>query len=826
MDPDRRFLSADDVEIVVSPKILVLDDDENLLASLARVHGNRYDLTMSSSGEKALEIVREQGPFGVVISDLRMPEMDGIEFLSHVRESSPNTVRMILTGYADLNAAIDAVNNGQVFRFLTKPISARALGGALDAGLEQHRLIMASEANLVERERRFRTAIAELPLPVMFHAEDGEVLLINHVWTEISGYPQDEIPDINAWTNLAFGPRQDEIKSQIKQIYQKVGKTEEGEVEINTKKGSKRVWDFRSAPMGELPDGRRAVVSIASDVTERKSMEESLKLAGRVFESTTNGIMITDPQGQILDVNPALSEMTGFARGDMLGQNPSIFKSGRHEQGFYQGLWRSLVQTGSWRGEIWNRRQDGEVFPCWETVSVVKGPGGETTNYVAVMSDLSALKDVEEQLEYLSRNDPLTGLPNRVTLRDRLVHSLSYAKMNEQAVVLLYLDLDHFKLINESLGHQRGDQLLIKVSERLKENIREIDTLIRWSGDHFAIAMVDDLETTEAALTAQRILEGFKEPFDLDGHRVFVSASIGLAVHPADAGDENELIQHGDTAMNAAKEDGRNRYKFFASHMNAKVTERLNLNVEMRTALENREFRLHYQPRLDLTSGRVQGMEALIRWQHPSRGLVPPDKFLPAAEESDLIVQIGSWVLKEACGQAQKWLAQGLEIGRVAVNLSGRQFWDEDLVEMVAGTLKEFDLPTSRLELEVTESVVMSNVENASRILSELVEMGIETSLDDFGTGYSSLYYLKKLPLHILKIDKSFVGELPHSLDDATIVETIANLGHSFGLKLVVEGVETKDQLEFVRELGCELVQGYYFSRPLPPDELASFLTK
>ncbi|BEQ15325.1 putative bifunctional diguanylate cyclase/phosphodiesterase [Desulfoferula mesophila] len=520
-----------------------------------------------------------------------------------------------------------------------------------------------------------------------------------------------------------------------------------------------------------------------------------------------------------------MCRISGYSRDELIGQNPRLFRSGRHDEGFYHRMWQEIKGPGSWRGEIWNRRKNGEIFPGLLTISTVEDGSGKRYGFVASTSDLSPLHQAQERTEYLARHDALTSLPNRDALQDLLQEAMAQADQSGEQVVVSYLDLDQFKLVNESLGYQAGDRTLQEVARRLRRGLEQDNSLVRWGGDHFVAVSVTQRGSADAEDKARRLLESVNLPLDVDGHRLFLTISAGLSLYPGDAQTPEELVQHADTAMHSAKQLGRNHYKMFYETMNQEVVERLALESELRTALEQKQFILHYQPQVELATGRVRGLEALVRWRHTQRGLLMPDQFISVAEDADLIAPLGVQVLEMACRQIRLWMERGLPVERVAVNLSAHQLWEDDLAETVTEIMEKHGCPPQRLELEVTESVIMSSVEKGREALAKLHRLGVEVSIDDFGTGYSSLYYLKKLPFSVLKIDKSFVDDLPGDADSVNIVASIATLAHGMGKQVVVEGVETLPQLESVASCGCEIVQGFYFSRPLPPEEIERILS-
>ncbi len=560
------------------------------------------------------------------------------------------------------------------------------------------------------------------------------------------------------------------------------------------------------------------------DITERKRAEQELRLAAQVFENSREAIMITDAQTRILSVNRAFSDFTGYAAHEVIGQTPRLLASDRHDRDFYQQMWHAVVTAGYWQGEIWNRRRNGEIFPQWLGISAVYDSQGQLTHYVGIFSDLSERKASADQIEFLAHHDSLTALPNRLLLHDRLGRALSQAERNQSSVALLVLDLDRFKLVNDSLGHELGDQLLQMVALGLRQRLRETDTISRQGGDEFLI-LLPDTGQEGAICVARNLLECLNDqPWRVADHSLGVTASIGISLYPDTGQDHDTLLRQAGTALTYAKNGGGNTYRFFAEGMNVNTIERLQLETGLREALERGEFLLHYQPRIELATGRIVGAEALLRWQHPVRGLVPPVHFIPVAEDSGLIIPIGAWVLREACRQARVWQQAGLPILTVAVNLSALQFQRPELLETVEQALAESGLSPEYLELELTESILIQDAASALTTVQQLRATGLKLSIDDFGTGYSSLSYLQKLAVQALKIDQSFVRGLAGDADSAAIVRAVIQLSRSLKLITVAEGVETDAQLAFLRNYGCDQVQGYYFSRPVPAEEFARLL--
>jgi diguanylate cyclase (GGDEF)-like protein/PAS domain S-box-containing protein len=548
------------------------------------------------------------------------------------------------------------------------------------------------------------------------------------------------------------------------------------------------------------------------------------RLADKIFEYASEGVMITDPQGRILNVNRAFTEVTGYTRQEVAGKTPGILNSGRQPPEFYRGMWRSLTENGHWQGEIWNRRKNGEIYLEWLSISAVKDCQGQTTHYVAIFSDITTVKENEARLHTLAYYDALTGLPNRLLFQDRLQQALTRAARDNRLVALMLLDLDRFKIVNDTLGHSAGDALLVDAARRIGGCVRDSDTVARLGGDEFTVILPDVADIRSASKVAQKIVDSLSVPFTLEGHEVFVTTSIGISLYPISARNGEALVKAADIAMYRAKEQGRNNYQFYRSSASAETTALFTLENHLRRALERNELKVFYQPQVEIETGLITGVEALLRWEHPDRGTISPCEFIPLAEETGLIVPIGEWVLREACRQNKAWQDAGIPPLRVAVNVSARQLKQKTLAEKVAEILDDTGLLPEWLELELTESIVMQNAEEAIGLLNQLKSLGVWLSIDDFGTGYSSLSYLKRFPIDTVKIDRSFISGVTRDGDDAAISHAIITLANSLKLKVIAEGVETRDQLVFLREHQCCDAQGYFFSRPLGADQITRLL--
>jgi len=564
-----------------------------------------------------------------------------------------------------------------------------------------------------------------------------------------------------------------------------------------------------------------AVMTILLSQTWRRRALE-MKLAATVFDASPEGIMITDAQTRILNVNPAFCKMRGYDREELIGLKTGVLKSGKNSLEFYQDLWDTLTANGQWSGEITNRRKNGEIIPEWLSINSILGKRGEVLNYVAVFTDLSQRYETEEKIRFLAYHDPLTSLPNRELLSDRANQALLHAAREKHMFALMLIDLDHFKNINDTLGHSAGDQLLIGVTKRLATAIRDVDTLSRLGGDEFVFLPGEIKSLEDAEALALKILAILAEPFEIDGHTLRVTASIGIAVYPDNGSDYETLLREADSAMYNAKRIGRDNVSFPSGKTDERMTEYLNLHAELANAIKNNEIQVHYQPQINLQNDEIKGVEALARWTHPQLGSISPARFIPVAEATGLIAPIGTYILREACHQARAWDRWGLT---VAVNVSAVQFRRADeLLHEIHGALQDSGLEPSRLEIELTESLLMENIEQVEATLVQLKKLGVRISIDDFGTGYSSLTYLKGLEIDVLKIDQSFVRDLEADHDDASIVVAIIQLAKALGMDTVAEGIETHGQLQFLMENGCSVGQGYKFLRPQTAAEVTTFL--
>ncbi|MGZ0715649.1 EAL domain-containing protein [Pseudomonas palleroniana] len=675
-----------------------------------------------------------------------------------------------------------------------------------------------TQQQLQTSEEKFAKAFHASPDGLLLSRQrDGLLIEVNEGFSRLTGFTSATLDrsslDLGIWVDL------NERKHML-ELMQRDGFVRDFICHIRRADGLIRLCELSSRP---LPIGDEdCMLTIARDITERQLMQEKLQQAATVFESTAEGVLITDTRQNISAVNRAFSEITGYSEAEALGQTPRLLASGLHDSAFYAAMWHQLTAHGHWQGEISNRRKNGELYPSWLTISAVRNREQLITHFVAVFADISSLKHAQARLDYQAHHDPLTGLPNRTLFENRLQAALNNQQEIGSQGAVLFLDLDRFKHINDSLGHPIGDLLLKDIAVRLKEQLRDIDTVARLGGDEFIILLPGLQQASDAEHLANKLLACFTPPFQAGEHEFFITASIGTSLYPQDGTDVATLVKNADAAMYRSKAKGRNRVESYTRDLTAQANERVALEHELRRAMERDELSLYYQPKLSLSTQAVIGAEALIRWHHPTFGDVPPEHFIALAEENGMILQIGDWVLEQACRQMHLWKKSFEDFGPLSVNLAGAQLRHPNLLGRIEQLLRDYRLEPERLQLEITENFIMSQAEEALEVLHQLKRLGVQLAIDDFGTGYSSLSYLKRLPLDFLKIDQSFVRGLPDDPHDAAIVRAIIALGHSMQFTIIAEGVENPAQQAFLAAEGCEQMQGYIVSLPLPPELFAA----
>ena len=810
---------------MTEPLRILLIEDEDQDAKLLVLHLQKQGVSFRYhrvAGAEALTeaLHRPDRDWNLILSDYSLPDLDIRNRLHWIMGKLPSAPVILVSGTIGEEAAVDLLKAG-VEDFVSKDNLVR-LVPAIDRAMQAKAARAAqlrAESALALRNR----ALAAASNGVVIAQADGDmpVVYVNAASERITGYPAGEVMGRNFRLLLA----EDRDQPGLQELRAALNSRSQCQVELrNYRKDGSLFWNRLSiAPVTDHHGRVTHFIGIQEDITRQKADEERLRQSAAVFANTSEGMTVTDLAGNILEVNQAFSDITGYRRDEVLGQNPRLLQSGRHGPEFYQAMWTTLREAGHWRGEVWNRRKNGEVYPEWLTLSTVYDEAGEPCNYIGVFADISSIKRSEEQLEYLAHHDPLTGLPNRLLFHARLEHAMEQTRRDATTLAVLFLDLDRFKSVNDLSGQAVGDRLLKEVAERLRGCVRLDDTIARIGGDEFVILLEHVGEPENAGAVARKILQGFGEPFQIEDRTQYLSASIGISIYPGDGEDVASLMRNADTAMYQVKEGDRQGYLYYTEEFTALATERAALENELHRALTLNQLQVYYQPQVDQRSGTLTGAEALLRWQHPERGLISPAVFIPIAEESGLIGEIGSWVLATACAQAQTWLDLGLDFGRVSVNVAGPQIRHGDLVEVTRAALRESGLSPEHLELEVTEGFVMRRAEKAVEHMLGLRRLGVSLAIDDFGTGYSSLSYLKRLPIDRLKIDRSFVRDIPHDGDDAAIARAIIALAYSLGLEVIAEGVETSAQRHFLTEEGCYLAQGYLYARPLPADDFLNW---
>ncbi|MBF0425146.1 MAG: EAL domain-containing protein [Magnetococcales bacterium] len=757
-------------------------------------------------------------------------------------------------------------------RITTSGRNRGAILGALLIGLllmlysfrNYHQLVQASRKSLAASEARSRALVESAVDGIIIINNKGTILAVNHALEDMFGYPKGFLigKDVTILMPEPHATQHDTyIRAYLSSRVRKIIGTsrevegvcrdggvfplelsvgffqEEGETYFTgimhditaRKQASKALRDayaqLENRVRKRTQELQEANERLKDEIQERVRAQASLQLAGKVFENASEGIIITDNYANILDVNPAFSEITGFSREEAIGSDPSMGKSGRHDQPFYTEMWSRLLTEGSWKGEIWDRRKDGTVYPKWVSINAVRDMWGRTLNYVGIFSDITRIKATEQRLEQLAYYDPLTSLPNRMLFRDRLVHEIELGKRQGGKLAVFFIDLDRFKHVNDTLGHAAGDMLLVEIAARITGRVRKSDTVARLGGDEFTVILSNISKESQAASIATGIIQSLQEPVKLGTSEAYVGASIGIAIFPTDGTDFDTLTKNADLAMYRAKEGGRGAFRFFEATMDTDSNMRMKMELKLRRAVENGEFTMYYQPKFLVADRRIVGAEALVRWRDPEIGMVSPAQFIPLAEETGLIIPLGEWILNSVCHQTREWCDKGFD-PKIAVNLSASQFMLDSIADVIHGILEKTGLPPVNLEIEVTESMVMVDLNKAIRTMALLREMELGITVDDFGTGYSSLSYLKRFPLRSLKIDQSFVRDLTEDSDDAAIVSAIISMAHNLELRVVAEGVETEEQFVFLQRHGCDEVQGYLLGRPMPAEQFEQLLVE
>lgn len=807
-----------------SIRILLVEDnpgDARLVQILLEEVAGREDFAFTTAADLAAALARlKEAAFDVVLLDLSLPDSQGLDTVRRMREAAPQVPIVVLTGFDDESLAIRAMQEGAEDYLVKGQGDGDLIRRAIRYSVERFR----AEQNLRASEARFRGIFENTSLGVVLIDRDRRLVEANPAFHRMMGREDGSLRGALV-TELAHPGDLAETEEALCALFK--GERERVRLEKRFVAADGRiVWARTDAALARsgMPE-RALVVGIVEDVTDRKHMEDELRMTAQVFENTNEGIFVTDAEQRIVHVNPAFEALTGYSAEEAQGQRPEFLGSGRHDEAFYAAIQEALATEGRWQGEVWNRRKSGETLVIWLDYSVVRDSRGEIVNHVAVFNDITARKQTEERLAHQVNHDPLTDLPNRVLFHERLERALARAARGGRLVALMFLDLDGFKNVNDVHGHLVGDKLLQSVAERLRRCTRQGDTVARIAGDEFTIILEDMDEPSDVAVVAEKVLHQFQSPFAIDGLQLPVTTSIGISLYPMDAEDPAELIRLADDAMYEAKSGGRNCYRFHSPSLNVRAAERMSLESALERALGNGEFRLHYQGIRDIRSGRLVGVEALLRWQPPGGRLLDPTEFLPALEESEHIIAVGEWVLRQACLQARAWQRKGLPDLQVAVNLSPLQLFHRDLAETVSAALRESGMPAELLELEFPETAVAdqsAGEEHRQRdragVLEHLRGLGARIAIGGFGTGHASFARLRQLPVQRLKIDTMFVRDLGRDTAAEGIVGAMIAMAHSLDMEMLAVGVERPEQLDWLRSHACDLAQGHLFERPCDPE--------
>jgi len=822
------------------PIILAVDDvPDNLSAISEMLRDLDVSIRVASNGPTSLRYASLEPRPDLILLDVMMPGMDGHAVLAELR-ARPETrgIPVIFVTALDTPSDEETGLFEGAADYIAKPIKPSVLRARVRAQLElklahdrqarEQAWLTREVERRVEENRRLETSLQLVLSTTGFgiwkvEHESGGCEMNESLFRT---FGLSETPaTLGAFLDRVHQEDRPRVEHGLASLLSPVDEIYLEEFRVRHEDGH-WIWvETRGRAIRRDPEGNAQVsMGTMSDISLRKEAEAEHRLSSVVFTSISDGVCITDPDNRILLANDAFCRITGYQAGEVRGQTPALLKSGAHSPAYYQAMWESLDSHDSWRGEITNRRKDGELITEWLSISAVRDAGGRLTNYVGIFSDLSERRAAADRIQYLSSYDPLTNLPNRSLFADRLGQALINAhRFNRQTATIL-LDLDRFRFINETLGPPAGDEVLLEVARRLQLQVRDGDTVGRRSGNEFGFVMANLSQERDAIALAQRILEAISVPFVVSGQTLVVTASIGISLAPRDGNSSDELLKTADTALARAKKAGRNTFRFYSPEMDSDAARRLGLESALRDALQNNEMSIAYQPQVSLESGNIIGMEALLRWHSPLFGSVSPNEFIPIAEETGLILPIGEWVLRTACLQTRRWHDLGFAMLRVAVNLSTRQFRQASLVQVVRQTLADTGLPANLLELEITESAFIDDADEAIAMCLALKTLGIKLSLDDFGTGYSSLAYLSRFPFDKLKIDQGFVRDIIENPINAAIATAAIVMARSLNLSVLAEGVETEAQANFLRGRRCDSMQGYLFSPALPPGEFEQLL--
>ena len=794
--------------------VLIVEDDEAArLTTSITLEQAGYRVMEASDCASARERFAECKP-DIVLLDVLLPDGDGFslcrEFLA--QPQGRDLPIAMVTGLDDINSIHLAYESGAT-DFITKPVSWGTLPYRIQFILRAQKAL--NDASI--SEEKTRALLAGIPDVILRIDRNGHVIDM-----QVGAY----VNEMEEWVVYDSATGQGQLPAHVRQVLEPqlqsvfAGKGEQlVEFEWSQTQKKQRIWEVRV-----ILRQSNEVVMVFRDITRRKQQEAELRLWAKVFEGSNEAILITDAHLNIILVNKTYEKIMGYTEDEVLGVDTAKVGAQLHSHSFFRNMVHILKERGYWQGELINKRKNGEKFPTWYSISQVLNAEGQPENYIAIFSDISERKKSRERIDFLAHHDSLTELPNRALLNDRLEMAINTAKRRDEKVGLLFIDLDRFKNINDSLGHSAGDQVLRQTAARLCAAVRTDDTVARLGGDEFVVLLPRVRDERSLAEVAIKLRDEILRPYVLEDMPLHLSPSIGIAVFPDDGDNPSTLIKNADAAMYLAKEKGRNNYQFYTPVLNARTLDRLKLEYDLRLALEQGQFELHYQPQIIAGSKKLYGAEALVRWRHPERGLVPPNHFIPLAEEIGLIIPLGAWVIAEAARQVNVWHKAGLADLVVSVNISALQFHQSGFLAEVQELLARAGTEPSSLELELTESMLMSDMELSIQVLQAFRDQGYRIAIDDFGTGFSCLNYLRRLPANILKIDQSFVRDMQSDSASLAIVTSIIRLAESLGMDTIAEGVETAKEYALLAAQGCRLMQGYHFSKPLPPAQFEAWL--
>ena len=803
----------------MGPSILILEDDVTLAQDLRlKLEQLGYSVRgVATTGAHAIMLAQNQRP-DLALLDIVVPgEIDGIEVAARFKRMGIPVI--FLTAHFS-DAIVQRASITEPCGYVMKPLNIRELQANLTLALYK------AEAGkkILEHNQLYATLLSFCEA-VLGTNSNGQIVLANPAAARLLAQPREQLLGNTLGQVLQLYNKQTDqlVTDEVLFTLEREPLLKREDLRLALANGTSIDVSIGASRI-LTPEGERlGSAMLIQDITERNRLLAELYKLSTAAEQTADAVMITDPAGQIEYVNKSFETMTGYTRAQALGKKPSLLKSGHHDAEYYQRLWNTLLSGEAFRDVFINRKQDGSVYYDEKTITPLRNNNGTIIHYLSVGSDITERLQTEIRLQHFATHDLQTDLPNRALFLDRLQQALLKSVRTGRIVAVLFLGIDRMQVINETLGHSIGDTCLKAVAQRMVLTLRSGDTVSRFGGDEFAVLLDNLASADDIAPVTRNLLEHIAAPLNIEQHELVLTMSAGISIAPLDSSNGNELIRNAETALGKAKLRGTNQYQFFTPDMNARAVELLNMESALRHALKNNEYLLHYQPIFSLEDNSLSGFEALLRWQHPKFGLVQPNDFIPLLEDTGLILDVGLWVIRSACQQQQRWEAQFNKPITIAVNLSPLQLRHEKLLENITAILRELQMPAHRLYLEVTESMLMHDIEHGAEIMQIIGKLGIDFALDDFGTGYSSLNYLTRLPVNTLKVDRAFVRDVPLNKNSSKVTQAIVALGHSLGLRTIAEGVETEAQAHFMREHRCGYVQGFLFGRPLPAAECDQF---